>query len=295
MGGKVEGDRRSVTVMTGPTASGKSRAALERALADPSIEIVNADAQLLYRGFDIGTAKPTMEERAGVKHHLIDILDPNEKFSAAEYATQARNAIRDIFERGRTPLVVGGTGFYIDALFRGLMISTVTDEKLAMARSRFASELAKEGFEKMHLGLKTIDPDLYSQIAREMNPIRLERAWTHYYATGTTLGEARKVKRDTFEYEPEFVVIDLPRPELWKRIALRIDAMLNEGWVGEVRGLLSKGVDRNSPAMRAIGYLELLDVIEGKSRLDAAREAIIIRTRQFAKRQVTWIRHQTLS
>jgi tRNA dimethylallyltransferase len=190
-------------------------------------------------------------------------------------------------------LVVGGTGFYIDALFRGLMTAEIDQEKLKEARRKFDAELAEHGFDEMHKRLRNVDPDLHAQIAREMNPIRLVRAWTHFYATGTPLGEARKQERDRFEFAPEFVILNPERKELWKRIEGRIDEMLRKGWLDEVRELNAFGVDREAPAMRAIGYTELLDVIENKTLLAKAREAIVIRTRQYAKRQVTWLRHQT--
>ncbi len=294
MGGKVAA-AVSVTVITGPTASGKSAEGLARAHADPSIEIVNADSQLLYRGFDIGTAKPSREERADVTHHLIDILEPDQRFSASNFSQQARTAIREIIARGKTPLVVGGTGFYIDALFRGLMTAEIDPEKLLEARRKFEEEITTHGFESMHERLRSIDPELHSQIAREMNPVRLVRAWTHYYATGTPLGEARKQQRDAFEYRPEFIILSPAREELHTRIEQRIDQMLTNGWLDEVKELKTLGIDRNAPAMRAIGYGELLDVLEHKLTLEQARQQIVIRTRQYAKRQVTWLRHQTSS
>jgi len=281
-----------ITVITGATASGKSAEALKRARDDRSIEIVNADAQLLYRGFDIGTAKPTPEERKEVPHHMIDVLEPAASYSAVEYSAAARAAIREIIARGNTPIVVGGTGFYIDALFRGLMVSDISKKDQIEARKQYAEEFEQLGFQTMHERLRPIDPDLHRQIAREMNPIRLERAWTHYYATGVPLGEARKAKRDAFEYEPTFVVLDLPREQLNDRITARIDAMLAAGWLEEVRGLIEQGIDRDAPAMRAIGYQELYDHLDGKRTIEEAREAMLVRTRQYAKRQTTWLRNR---
>ncbi len=130
----------------------------------------------------------------------------------------------------------------------------------------------------------------FTQIQRERNPIRLERAWAHYYATGEPLGETRKRKPEPFEYRPEFKVLTVPRPELWRRIEDRVDKMLANGWFEEAKTLKQKGITREMPAMRAIGYGELFDVIEGKRKLDDARECIIFRTRQYAKRQVTWMK-----
>jgi len=266
---------------------------MDLARADPSIEIVNADASLLYRGFDIGTAKPPKEILAEIPHHLIDVLEPNEQFSAAEYSKRARECIREIISRGKTPIVVGGTGFYIDALFDGISSIEIPEEELSIARTRAQREITEKGFDAMHEQLRTIDPELYTQIQRERNPIRLERAWAHYYATGEPLGETRKRKPEPFEYMPEFKLLSFPRSELWQRIEARVTDMLSKGWLDEVRGLIQQGITREMPAMRAIGYRELYDVIEGSNNLHDARERIIFRTRQYAKRQVTWMKKYT--
>ncbi len=282
--------QEKILVITGPTASGKTEVAVGLARSDPRIEIINADASLLYRGFDIGTAKPGKEILTEIPHHFIDILEPNEQFSAAEYSKRAREIIREIISRGKTPIVVGGTGFYIDALFDGLSSIEISDEELSIARTRAQNEIQTEGFDAMHEKLRSIDPELYSQIQRERNPIRLERAWSHYYATGEPLGETRKRKPEPFEYHPEYNVLTVPRPELWQRIEDRIEKMLANGWLDEAKGLMQKGITRAMPAMRAIGYGELYDVIEGTRSLRDARERIIFRTRQYAKRQVTWMK-----
>jgi tRNA dimethylallyltransferase len=279
-----------ILVITGRTASGKTEVALDLARSDARIEIVNADASLLYRGFDIGTAKPKKEILAEIPHHLIDILEPSEQFSAAEYSKRARECIREIISRGKTPVVVGGTGFYIDALFEGISSIAIPEEALSEARTRAQKEIEKQGFDVMHEQLRSIDTELYTQIQRERNPIRLERAWAHYYATGEPLGETRKRVPEPFEYQPKYNVLTVPRPELWQRIEARIDAMLKGGWLEEAKGLMHKSITREMPAMRAIGYRELFDVIEGKHSLDDARERIIFRTRQYAKRQVTWMK-----
>ncbi len=282
--------QEKILVITGPTASGKTEVALGLARSDPRIEIVNADASLLYRGFDIGTAKPFKEILAEIPHHLIDILDPNEQFSAAEYSKRAREVIREIISRDKTPVVVGGTGFYIDALFDGISSIEIPEEELSIARTRAQRDISEKGFDAMHEQLSSIDPELYSQIQRERNPIRLERAWAHYYATGEPLGETRKRKPEPFEYTPEFKLLSFPRSELWQRIEARVSDMLSNGWMDEVRGLIQLGITRKMPATRAIGYRELYDVVEGKNKLEDARERIIFRTRQYAKRQVTWMR-----
>ena len=255
----------NILVITGPTASGKTEVAVGVARSDARIEIVNADASLLYRGFDIGTAKPSKEILAEIPHHLIDILEPNEQFSAAEYSKRARECIREIISRGKTPVVVGGTGFYIDALFVGISSIEIPEEELSEARTRAQNEIVEKGFDAMHEQLRSIDPELHNQIQRERNPIRLERAWAHFYATDEPLGETRKRVPEPFEYPPEYKVLAVPRPELWQRIEARVDGMIGLGWLQEVEGLMKKGITRNMPAMRAIGYSELFDVNEGTS------------------------------
>jgi tRNA dimethylallyltransferase len=279
-----------IQIITGPTASGKTALALEQAAQDPTIEIVNADSSSMYIGFDIGTAKPSKEERGRVTHHLFDILKPEIRFSAFEYSELARSTIRDVIARGKTPIVVGGTGFYIDALFFGLIPSAASDDQLHSARIRAEDEISELGFDAMHQRLKDIDPDLFSQINRERNPIRLQRAWEYYYANGEALGEARKNKTNPFEYEPEFTVIDPPREELWQRIEQRTEHLLEQGWVEEVRGLLKNGVTPDMPAMRAIGYNEIAQHLQGELSFEEMRERIIFATRQYAKRQSTWVK-----
>lgn len=282
--------RDPILVITGPTASGKTELALAEARSNRCIEIVNADASLLYRGFDIGTAKPSANIRKEIPHHLVDILEPWEIFNAANYSKLAREAILEIMSRRNVPVVVGGTGLYIDALFNGLTAVDIPDDELATAKARAQDEIESRGFDTMHEALREIDPDLYLQIRRERNPLRLERAWAHYYATGEPLGAARNREPMRFGFRPEFRVLDVTREELWRRIEARVDQMLANGWLEEAETLKEQGITREKPAMRAIGYRELFDVLESKLSLEAARERIVIRTRQYAKRQVTWMK-----
>ncbi len=279
-----------IEVITGATASGKTALVLERAAADPKIEIVNADAFQLYRHFDIGTAKPSKRVQESIPHHLIDILDATERYTAAEYSRAGQNAIRDIISRGNTPIVVGGTGFYIDALFFGISGIDVSEDVLEEARNRYKQEFKELGYEKMFNNLLTFDPSLYKQVEREKNPIRMKRAYEHFYASGIPLGVAREMKPEPFEHEPKCTVMNVPREELHQRIEVRIDEMLALGWLGEVKRLLESGITTEMPAMRAIGYKELADVATERMDLIDARKQIIIRTRQYAKRQVTWMK-----
>ncbi len=280
----------AIDVIVGPTASGKSALALTQAREDHSIEIVNADASLLYRGFDIGTAKPSHEELNEVSHHLIDILEPGETFSAAKYSKQSREIVREIINRGKKPLIVGGTGFYIDALFWGIPDVDVEEEKILSARKRYHIELDEKGFERMLKQLEPIDIALHEQITRERNPRRLQRAWEFYYATGIPLGDARKQRGESFEYTPRFTVLFPERTELHQRIAERVKMMLASGWLDEVSQLLANGVTENMPAMKAIGYKTIVEVLRNKLSITEAQEEIIIQTRQYAKRQLTWMK-----
>ncbi|MBS1903395.1 MAG: tRNA (adenosine(37)-N6)-dimethylallyltransferase MiaA [Bacteroidetes bacterium] len=284
-----------IEVITGPTASGKTALAIERARSEPRIEIVNADASLLYRGFDIGTAKPSPHEQRSVAHHLIDILDPDESFSAADFQIQARNAISDILSRRKIPVVVGGTGFYIDALFDGLSVTEVDPVRLADARRSYEAQLEEKGFDTLLAELEPIDPTLFAQIARELNPRRLQRAWEYYLATGTPLGKARSEKPEPFEHRPKFTVLQIERDELRRRIEQRVDGMLGAGWLAEVKKLIEHGVRPEMPAMKAIGYRSLVEVLHGTKTLEVVRDEIIVQTRQYAKRQVTWMKRYVRS
>ncbi|HYM19676.1 MAG TPA: tRNA (adenosine(37)-N6)-dimethylallyltransferase MiaA [Candidatus Kapabacteria bacterium] len=280
----------NIDVITGPTASGKSALALERARSDRTIEIVNADASLLYIGFDIGTAKPSRTEREEIPHHIIDILPPSQQFSAADYSSLARKIIREIISRNKTPLIVGGTAFYIDALFNGLSITDADQADLDNARNRYENELAKNGFENMLSMLQSVDKILFEQITRERNPRRLLRAWEFYYATGSPLGQARQHPPEPFEYLPTFTVLLPERSILNEKIVHRIDEMLSNGWLAEVEKLLRDGVTEEMQAMKAIGYRTLVEVLRGKKELLVARDEIIVQTRQYAKRQTTWMK-----
>lgn len=279
-----------IEVIIGPTASGKTSLALERAKKDSNVEIVNADAFQLYKGFDIGTAKPSKAIRELIAHHLVDTLEPIERFSAADYSRLGRDVIRNIISRSKTPIVVGGTGFYIDALFFGLSSIEVDDELLTSAREKYSNEYEAFGFETMLTKLSNFDESLFEQVTRERNPIRLERAFIHYYATGTPLGIARLDKPEPFEHEPKYTILTVDRQELLRCIELRVDEMLAAGWLDEVLSLLANGVTIDMPAMRAIGYSDLARVVGGTMKIEEAREKIIIGTRQYAKRQTTWMR-----
>lgn len=274
--------------IVGPTASGKSALALQLA-EEAGAEIVSCDSLQVYRGLDIGSAKPTPAERARVPHHLIDVAEPDEVFSAARYAELARAALAEITARGRRPLVVGGTGLYLRALLHGLFEGPQRDEALRRRLERLGERF---GDARLHRLLARVDP----QAAARLEPrdrVRVVRALEVFRATGRPLSEhLRRPGVPLTGFEVLTLVLDPPRDELRRRVEARADAMLAAGLVDEVRALLARGHDPALRPLQAIGYRQALDVIAGRMRLDEARHDMVRKTLQYAKRQRTWFRHQ---
>jgi tRNA dimethylallyltransferase len=281
-------DPRPVLAIVGPTASGKSELGL-RVARQAGGEIVNADALQVYRGLDVGTAKPSTEERREVPHHLIDLLDPEERFSAGEFARHGRQAIEEIRGRGRLPIVVGGSGFYLQALFEGLSPLPPSDPALRRERSRRAAE---EGPEAGHAVLAAVDP----ATARRLAPAdvqRVVRALEVAITTGRPLSRWIAERPAGEDPLPAVrVALTLPRTLLYDRIAARVARMLAQGWVEEVRDLLDRGVDPEAPAFQAIGYRQMVRFVRGEQSLDEAVADTVQATRRFAKRQLTWFRNE---
>lgn len=273
--------------VVGPTATGKT--ALGLALAPPlDGEIVNADALQAYRGLDIGTAKPTAEERGAVPHHLLDVLEPDEPYSAGEFSRRGRAAIEEIEARGGTAIVVGGSGFYVRALFEGLHeIPPADPEVRAVLRERARAE----GLAALRSELAKLDP---------VTEARLEQGDTQRVlrALEIALSTGRPLSKWTSREPEKPVVIDrrqvgltLPRAILYDRIEDRVRRMVDAGWVEEVSVLLER-FDADSPAFQAIGYRQIAGFLQGRSSLEEAVEDTITATRRFAKRQLTWFRRQ---
>lgn len=277
-----------VLALVGPTATGKSELGMRVARATGG-EIVNADALQVYRGLDVGTAKPSAAERAEVPHHLLDLVGPEERFSAGELARRGRRAIADIRGRGRLPIVVGGSGFYLRALLEGLSPLPPADPEL---RRELARRAADEGAEIIHRELAAVDPET----ARRLAPAdvqRVVRALEVARSTGLPLS-AWIAARPAGE-EPLAAVrvgLTLPRALLYDLIAARVARMLADGWVEEVRGLLDRGVDPEAPAFQAIGYRQLVRFVRGEWSLEEAVADTVRATRRFAKRQLTWFRNE---
>lgn len=289
IGGMAAHPPSPVLAIVGPTATGKSDLGM-RVARSVGGEIVNADALQVYRGLDIGTAKPTPEERQAVPHHLIDVLEPEERFSAGEFARRGRRAIEDIRGRGRLPIVVGGSGFYLQALFEGLSPLPPADPELRRELSRRAAE---EGAETIHDELARVDP----ATARRLAPAdvqRVVRALEVALSTGRPLSRwiaARPAGEDPLPAVR--VGLTLPRTLLYDRIAARVARMLTQGWVEEVRDLLDRGIDPEAPAFQAIGYRQMVRFVRGGWSLEEAVDETVRATRRFAKRQLTWFRNES--
>lgn len=271
--------------LVGPTAVGKSAVALEVAEALDA-EIVSADSMQVYRGMDIGTAKPTAAERALMPHHLIDVCEVSDVFDAKQFVELAGKAITDIHSRGKTALVVGGTGLYVRALRHGLFEGPPRNAKL---RARLEAMTAPQLFEE----LQRVDPQTAKVIDRH-NPRRLVRALEVFHQTGKPISELQNEwAKDGPENEMSPIVcLNRTREDLHARIERRIDEQIAVGWVGEVRQLLTHGLEKNAIAMQAAGYRELAAHLHGELPLDKAVTLIKTRTRQLAKRQLTWFRRE---
>lgn len=280
-------NKPTIAVLLGPTASGKT--ALGVTIAKRlGTEIVSADSMQIYRGMDIGSAKPTEEEMSGVAHHLLDVADiDGRKFSAAEYQRLAREAIDSIHAQGKMPLVVGGTGLYINALTSGLdFTETAGDEAL---RAQLAAQEAQRPG-SLHVLLQKEDPAAATRL-HPHDTKRLIRALEVKRLTGRPMeADFATGGAGDCPYTPRLVGLTMPRELLYSRIEQRVDAMLARGLVAEARSIWARGYDRNLPALQALGYKQLFAHFAGECSFDEAVEAIKRETRRFAKRQLTWFR-----
>lgn len=278
---------KKLIVICGPTATGKTR--LGVALAQRlNGEVVSADSMQIYQDMVIGTARPTEEEMAGIPHHMMGIAHPGENYSVARYVREATACVEDIFRRGKQPIVVGGTGLYIDALCQGREFS---DFQPAGARARLQAQAAQGGLGALWADLQRIDPEA----AQKLHPNdekRIIRALEVWYDTGKTISQHN---RETRDLPPRYEVVTIAltyadRQDLYHRIDQRVDQMMARGLAEEVRALLAAGVPQEGTAMQAIGYKELVQAVSTGGDLSAAAEEIKLRSRQYAKRQLTWFR-----
>lgn len=276
-----------IIAIIGPTAVGKT--ALSFKLAERfQTELVSADAYQVYKGMDIGTAKATKDELATYRHHLIDIIEPNEDFSAAAFQEAARTTIEDLHERGKIPILVGGTGLYVQSLLEGYEFKAKrhSKEERQAASSRIAA-LSEEEL-KAYITEKTgyEPPDWHELLSNSHRLVRLVGA----IEKGDGAAAVMPQKAGGPLYHAFVIGLSLPRQVLYERIEKRIDAMIGAGWIDEVQQLLQDGVLPEGQAMKAIGYKELVLYLDGQLSLEAASELIKKRTRHFAKRQMTWFK-----
>ena len=276
-----------IIAIVGPTAVGKT--ALSFKLAERfQTELVSADAYQVYKGMDIGTSKATKDELATYRHHLIDIIEPNEDFSAAAFQEAARTTIEDLHERGKIPILVGGTGLYVQSLLEGYEFKAKrhSKEERQAASSRIAA-LSEEEL-KAYITEKTgyEPPDWHELLSNSHRLVRLVGA----IEKGDGAAAVMPQKAGGPLYHAFVIGLSLPRQVLYERIEKRIDAMIGAGWIDEVQQLLQDGVLPEAQAMKAIGYKELVLYLDGQLSLEAASELIKKRTRHFAKRQMTWFK-----
>ena len=277
-----------ILVICGPTASGKTALAVELALRHHG-EVVSADSMQIYRRMDIGTAKPTPEEMGGVPHHMLDVADPEEDFSVARYVDMAAKCVDDILSRGRLPILAGGTGLYIDSLLSGRTFAPFQPD--SPLRGQLEEQLRREGGAAMLSRLAQVDPDSAARL-HPNDEKRIIRALEVYQSTGKTITQHNL---ETRAIPPRYDALTLAlafeqREDMWSRIDRRVDQMMDQGLVDEVQSLLDSGVPAKCTAMQAIGYKEMAAALLSHGDVSAGAEEVKLRSRQYAKRQLTWFR-----
>ena len=280
-------EKPCLIALAGATASGKTAAAV-RLCQRIGGEIVSCDSMQIYRGMDIGTAKPSEAERGGIPHHMLDIVDPTESYSVSAFRQQAGAVIEDILSRGRKPVLCGGTGLYIDALTRPMAFSEQSDEALREALKAVAQEPG--GKRRLHDMLESIDPESARRL-HENDVRRVVRAIEIYRLTGRTMTEQMAIDQAREgDFRVRLFALEWPREVLYARIDRRVDQMMAMGLPEEVARLLEQGVPPDSTAMQALGYKEIAAALMNRCTMDEAMEAVKLGTRHYAKRQLTWLR-----
>ena len=281
--------KRPLIVLTGPTAVGKTALSIRLAKALDG-EIISADSMQVYRGMDIGSAKVTKKEMDGVRHHLIDVLEPEEDFNVAAFQRMAKEALEEIYSRGKLPIVAGGTGFYIQALLYDIDFRDDTGE--GPIRKELEKLAVEKGAEYLHSLLQQADP----QSADQIHPNNIKRvvgALEYFRQTGEPFSLHNQRERERCSpYHFLYYVICSDRKNLYERIDRRVDAMMADGLVGEVQALKKRGVKRGMTSMQGLGYKEILDYLDGTCSLEEAVYVLKRDTRHFAKRQITWFRRE---
>lgn len=280
-------EKPKIVCVAGPTASGKTAYAIQLAKSCGG-EIVSCDSMQIYKYMNIGTAKPTAQERAAVPHHMIDIVDPKDDYSVADFVRDARVCIDDVLSRGKVPILCGGTGLYMDSV-----VSRIEFED-DMRDDEYRAELwkiaeAEDGKKRLYDMLCKADPESAEKM--HMNNIkRVIRALEICKVSGMTKTQADKLAKKEPLYDAEIIGLTMERERLYERINMRVDIMMNQGLLKEVEGLLEMGIRRDGTAMQAIGYKEIVQYLDGSCTLAEAVEKIKMESRRYAKRQMTWFR-----
>lgn len=285
--------KKPLIVLTGPTAVGKTALSIELANAING-EMISADSMQVYRMMDIGTAKIKPEEMCGIRHHLIDVLDPKEEFNVALFQKMAKEAMEEIYKKGKIPIIVGGTGFYIQALLYDIDFCETDDEEISSYQKELLKYYDEKGAHSLHELLKEIDPVSYETI-HENNVKRVMRALCYYHETGTPISYHNEQQRQKDSpYNFEYFVLTDDRERLYKRIEQRIDEMVAEGLVKEVETLLEYGCTSDMVSMQGLGYKEMIPYLNQQYTLEEALYILKRDTRHFAKRQLTWFRREKM-
>lgn len=282
-------EKRPLLILTGPTAAGKTALSIQLAKAVGG-EIISADSMQIYKKMNIGTAKIRPEEMQGVPHFLVDQLDPKEEFNVVRFQEMAKDAMERIYERGHIPIVVGGTGFYIQALLYDIDFSVhESEETYRRELTKLAEERGKEYLYEM---LRKVDPE-YASALHANNVKKVIRALEYFHETGEKLSVHNASQREKYSpYQFAYFVLNEKRELLYERINGRVDLMMQEGLLQEVEGLVEEGCKRDMVSMQGIGYKEFFDYFDGKKTLEETVEQIKLDTRHFAKRQLTWFRRE---
>lgn len=281
--------KKPLIIITGPTAVGKTQISIKLAKAI-NAEIISADSMQVYRHMDIGTAKINKEQMNGVKHYLIDILEPQEEFNVVNFKTYAKAAIKDIYNKGKLPIIVGGTGFYIQALLYDIDFKKSKEDPIY--RKKLEALAKEKGNNYLHSKLEEVD----SEAAIKIHPNNIKkviRALEYYKETGERISEHNKEQeKKESPYNFSYIVLTDEREHLYERINLRVDQMIEKGLVGEVKELLSKGCKKDMVSMQGLGYKEIIAFIEGETSLEESIYRLKRDTRHFAKRQLTWFKRE---
>ena len=274
-------DKKKVIVICGPTASGKTSLGIQIANLVNG-EIISADSMQIYKDMDIGSAKPTIEERAQAVHHLVDFVDPDRRYSVADFKKDAESKIKEILEKNKVPIIVGGTGLYVNSLIYNIHYNEVETD---LEYRKMLESIDVKDLYKMAEG---IDSEALNKIA-STDRKRISRILEIYHSTGKTKPELETESRHEPEYDYKIFVLNMDRQKLYDRINLRVDLMIKNGLVDEVKRMLEK-YSEFPTAMQGLGYKEIVDYLNGNCSLDEAIEKIKLETRRYAKRQLTWFR-----